>query len=374
MKKTIPKPTYWQDFEDLCKKLWGAEWEIPSKIKKNGRSGDDQSGVDVYGKPKGSSNYWGIQCKGKDEFTGAKLTKQEVDEEINKAKNFTPKLEVFIFATTANKNAGIEEYVRTKDIELQKDHFEVLLFDWEDICDLLEDHPNILQWYLDKTKHVTKFDFHVLFDNWTEELIVHPKMVRKTTKYVFTEKTIDEQISEAKKALEMLKIPKVQDQVIFSSMFRAENINHSWIDVVFILENNGQSVIEDWSFKLWFTSGVAAISNGADSFTGVSWINVSKDDPRYIDKDSKSVSYRPIENSVLVQKSSKGFEASILPELNTQSIEIEWEIIARDFSKEGKINIQVEPDYIDKTIQEEAFSKDEEKEDINIEYYTTENR
>ena len=46
------------------------------KIKKNGRNGQPQAGVDVYGISKGEMNYWGIQCKGKDDYVNAKLTKK----------------------------------------------------------------------------------------------------------------------------------------------------------------------------------------------------------------------------------------------------------------------------------------------------------
>ena len=84
MKKTIRKPENWQDFESLCKKLWGEVWEISSKIKKNGRIGQPQAGVDVYGKPKGETNYWGIQCKGKDDYINSKLTKKRLTQKLRK--------------------------------------------------------------------------------------------------------------------------------------------------------------------------------------------------------------------------------------------------------------------------------------------------
>ena len=96
----IKKPEHWQDFEKLCKKLWGEIWDCPNTIKRNGRSGQKQNGVDVYGIPKGETQYYGIQCKGKDEYTNSTLTYKEIDEEIQKAESFKPKLKCFIFATT----------------------------------------------------------------------------------------------------------------------------------------------------------------------------------------------------------------------------------------------------------------------------------
>ena len=67
----IRKPENWQDFEKLCKKLWGEIWNCPDTIKRNGRLGQSQRGVDVYGIPKGESHYYGIQCKGKNDYTNS---------------------------------------------------------------------------------------------------------------------------------------------------------------------------------------------------------------------------------------------------------------------------------------------------------------
>jgi hypothetical protein len=85
MKKTIRKPENWQDFESLCKKLWGEIWAC-EEIKKNGRNGQNQNGVDIYGIPKNLEHYFGIQCKGKDDYSNANLSIKEIDAEIEKAK------------------------------------------------------------------------------------------------------------------------------------------------------------------------------------------------------------------------------------------------------------------------------------------------
>ena len=73
MKKQLRKPENWQDFESLCKVLWGEIWNCP-EIKKNGRTGQTQHGVDVYGTPQGETEYYGIQCKGKDDYIDAELS------------------------------------------------------------------------------------------------------------------------------------------------------------------------------------------------------------------------------------------------------------------------------------------------------------
>lgn len=59
----LRKPSNWQDFELLCKKLWGEIWKCEDTIQRNGRQGQKQNGVDVYGMPQGITSYY----KGKDE-------------------------------------------------------------------------------------------------------------------------------------------------------------------------------------------------------------------------------------------------------------------------------------------------------------------
>ena len=130
MKKQFAKPENWQDFESLCKILWGEIWDC-SEIKKNGRSGQEQHGVDIYGVPQGESKYFGIQCKGKDDYTKSKLTSKEIDEEVKKAKNSKPVLKKLYFATTANKDSVLEEYIREKDLlNRAEGSFEIPLLSW----------------------------------------------------------------------------------------------------------------------------------------------------------------------------------------------------------------------------------------------------
>lgn len=78
----LKKPSNWQDFEKLCKLLWGEIWDCSDSIKRHGRQGQNQHGVDVYAYVDKYKGYCGVQCKGKDEYTNAQLTKDEIDKEI----------------------------------------------------------------------------------------------------------------------------------------------------------------------------------------------------------------------------------------------------------------------------------------------------
>ena len=114
----MKKPSNWQDFEKLCKLLWGEIWYCEDTIKQHGRQGQNQHGVDVYAYVEKYGGYCGIQCKGKDDYTNAELTEAEIEDEIEKALTFEPELKLLVFATTANKDAKIEAYIRKKDVEI----------------------------------------------------------------------------------------------------------------------------------------------------------------------------------------------------------------------------------------------------------------
>lgn len=376
-KKTIQKPQNWQDFETLCKKLWGEIFEIPYEIKKNGRIGQTQHGVDVYGIPKGHSKPVGIQCKGKDDYSDAVLTKKEIDSEISKANYFKPQLGTLIFATTANKDAKIEEYVRLKN---NNSDFKILLFCWEDIADLIEENKNTYDWYVRDLMHQTKYDFHVLFNDFQKELTLNPMLEKKIIKHVYSEKSLDETLADTRKLLN--EIQKSLDSnklntpsLNFINPFRSEYINESYVEFEIILENSGNMVLENWYFNLNFTSGVAVLDDESGGFmlNNFSMVNINTDDPRWINRMKKSISYTPKENTVLVQGENRVFTVNILPELLINEITFEWSIRARDFNKSGSEKILIRPEFKITNEVIDVNSLDEEREEVEINYHRVKN-
>lgn len=143
----IPPPSHWSDFESLCCDLWREIWEDPN-IEKNGRRGQPQNGVDIYGRPHKGDLWGGIQCKCKSNDLNKNLTASEVEEEIQKAKSFTPRLSEFIIATTGPKDTKIEELARKITQEhLKEGLFSVNIWGWNDIKERLEDFPNVRDKY-----------------------------------------------------------------------------------------------------------------------------------------------------------------------------------------------------------------------------------
>ena len=140
----IPPPSNWQDFEKLCCDLWSQIWADPNTCQ-NGRQGQSQQGVDVYGCPGKGVKLAGVQCKGKDNYADKTLTEVEVKEEVGKAKDFKPALSEYVIATSGVRDAKIQEVIR----KISEEHksqglFSVNVFFWDDIVLKLHDYPNLL--------------------------------------------------------------------------------------------------------------------------------------------------------------------------------------------------------------------------------------
>jgi tetratricopeptide (TPR) repeat protein len=118
-------------FESLCLDLWKDIWQ-DSDAQKNGRRGQRQDGVDIFGHENGS--VVGVQCKQKDGRLWAKVTPDELQEEVKAARRFKPELTRFILATTAPRDAAVQKRAN----QLTEQHkkaglFTVAVWAWEDI-------------------------------------------------------------------------------------------------------------------------------------------------------------------------------------------------------------------------------------------------
>jgi tetratricopeptide (TPR) repeat protein len=140
----VPPPCNWQDFESLCRDLWSRIWG-DKNAQTNGRNGQQQNGVDIFGRDNVSGELQGIQCKLKNNRLGGKITNKELLEEVEKAKRFKPKLAKFILATTAQSDARIQEKAREiTENNMRKNLFSVHVFGWDDICKLIKFYPELI--------------------------------------------------------------------------------------------------------------------------------------------------------------------------------------------------------------------------------------
>jgi len=142
---SIAPPATWQDFEKLCHFLW-MDLLNDSNIQLNGRQGQAQSGVDVYGRNSSNGIFTCIQCKGKNQNYGNVVTEAELRREVDKAKTFMPIPGVFILATTAPNDQNIQKAARLiSESHRKAGLFEVCVLGWDDLCQRISNSPRTIE-------------------------------------------------------------------------------------------------------------------------------------------------------------------------------------------------------------------------------------
>lgn len=351
---SLRRPSNWQDFESLCKKLWGEIW-MCSEIKKNGRAGQSQNGVDIYGIPFNEIGYYGIQCKGKDAYTNKQFDEKEILEEIEKAKDFLPILRKLYFATTAVKDARIEEFIRIKNLEHQtKGLFEIHIFSWEDIVELIDENKATHDWYIRNQKFKSNKSIAISFENGSNEIILSPEFQKTTTYY--RDKAIYDKFqnsSSAKNLTTSMQIPMQQAlklrnlisplQIASNLTYSKCEINLSYVCIRFLIHNTGSETIED--YKLYFSFGAALQDLQDTNKKNIIGLNtdIFKKLNTFLSLDSMSGKMIP-HNPILVgDDSSQSDNIYIKPFPREYSIPLRWKLIARDFKEGGELTIIVKP-------------------------------
>ena len=139
----IPPPNKWQDFESLCRDLWSRVWG-DAQTQRHGRTGQQQQGVDIFGRPGCGTAWAGVQCKLREQLNG-RLGATEIMSEVEKARSFRPRLSEYIIATSASRDASAQEAARRiSQKNLDVGSFSVAVFGWEDIHELLSEHEDIV--------------------------------------------------------------------------------------------------------------------------------------------------------------------------------------------------------------------------------------
>jgi hypothetical protein len=115
-------------------------WHDPS-ARRNGRRGQRQNGVDVFGRVGPSAV--AAQAKNTDE-----LTEAEARAEILKAEQFKPALAEFHFAIAGPRDARFQEFIRMLSAErIAKGQFAVCVLFFDDVCEELAARPELVQKY-----------------------------------------------------------------------------------------------------------------------------------------------------------------------------------------------------------------------------------
>lgn len=358
--KKLSKPENWQDFESLCKKLWWEIWKC-DEIKKNWRQWQNQSGVDIYWVPKNEVEYYGIQCKWKDDYINSKLTEKEIDEEIEKAKNFKPKLKKYYFATTGNKDVEIEEYIRKKNLEnINAWLFEIHLFSWEDIVDLINENQNTYRYYVDSINFKDEYDVELVFDNWTDMIDMGVYFSEKTKKYIYKEpvKSIywNTDLSSIVKSLQL-------NNPYFWWENKWENM--SWWTIRLVLRNKWTKQLENYKIYLDFSWDIEFL----DEKNGIYYLaRTAENRDVFIFNESKQWTLKPLKNKPLVPKDDYYFDdIDFKPKIGWWKIYMDWNLVSSHFNKNGRLEINTTTNIIKEEEIIDVKDIKEVREEINIE-------
>ncbi|CAJ0703515.1 hypothetical protein R11007_04095 [Ralstonia holmesii] len=139
----LPQPADWQAFERFTRDLFAAHWNDPT-AEMNGRAGQAQAGVDVYGTNVKTGKTEGVQCKGKDGRYGHSVTKAELRKEVEKALKFKPALSCYYLVTSGVADVAVQEEARLiTEAHAKVGKFPVRVFGWDQLLAILKDHKKV---------------------------------------------------------------------------------------------------------------------------------------------------------------------------------------------------------------------------------------
>jgi hypothetical protein len=344
---SLRRPNNWQDFETLCKKLWGEIWNCP-EIKKNGRAGQTQHGVDVYGIPFGEDKYYGIQCKGKDEYTNKQFSEDEIRKEIKNAKSFQPSLKKLYFTTTAVKDAGIEEFVRKQNIEnIANGLFEVHIFSWEDIVELIDENKHTHDFYVKSQNYKTSKSVAVTFQDGITELTLTPKYKKTITHYIQKNVPADPYNNP------LAYIIAQQEQrsnplgaFLVHTPMSGTKVNLSYCKIHFQIQNTGLDPIEEYKMFFDFEGEILDLKESNEEHFGIAVISANRYiTDVYLWTETMSGKVVPKKNILVGDDTFTSDDIFIKLSSNEYEIIVNWKLISKDFKDEGKLKIIVKPEF-----------------------------
>lgn len=136
----LPKPKNWQDFETIVCDAMSQRWKSPD-LQKNGRPGQKQAGIDIYGADEIGRRV-GVQCK----RTKDLLKDNTITTEISNAETFKGHLSALYIATTADYDSELQKRIRLlSDKRVAAGKFAVSLIFWEEIVNGLTLNPEVFR-------------------------------------------------------------------------------------------------------------------------------------------------------------------------------------------------------------------------------------
>ncbi|WP_454865962.1 hypothetical protein [Pseudomonas umsongensis] len=136
-----PRPADWKQFERLSIALMSCVFG--GRFDQYGREGQRQDGVDLYCRLKDGSII-AVQCKGRNENLGKKLTLAQVDKAVRETESFPFKIDRFFILTTSPHDATLTN----RALELTEDRAlvgkgAVEIWGWESLENIIRENASL---------------------------------------------------------------------------------------------------------------------------------------------------------------------------------------------------------------------------------------
>lgn len=139
----FPKPSDWDEFENICTDLIEKEWEAKD-AQGYGRQGQTQNGVDILCTP-----YWledqkcAVQVKNTDS-----LSWNDIEDEIEKVGDSDLEISEYYIFTSMASDVSLQKKVKKENNKRKKaGKFEIGIWMWDKITRKMVDHNSILKSY-----------------------------------------------------------------------------------------------------------------------------------------------------------------------------------------------------------------------------------
>jgi Flp pilus assembly protein TadD len=140
MRFSYPIPKTEDDFEHLCCQLLKRRWNLP-QLQRYAHRGEEQDGADIFD-PSHTKPIRGAQCKL--HGYGKTIPPKEIQDEVDKAKKYRPRLEHYTILTTGRKSKQADKKVADiNKLHQQQGLFSVEVLTWDQIEILLDEYPDV---------------------------------------------------------------------------------------------------------------------------------------------------------------------------------------------------------------------------------------
>lgn len=341
----IPKPRNWQDLERLCIAIWKAEWKTTS-LKTYGRPGQHQDGVDVFGRYMDGLEIGAIQCKCKEEEKP--ITETVIKAEVEKAKKFKPEIKHYVIATTFDSDVALDSVTAELSLtNMGKGSFSIDLFGWQDIENLLEQHTDVRDWYLNLTKRREQ-EVEVRVEE-PGDMVLRPVLKQMhylpqslkekaqrpyTTMDVFGPNSLLAVVQSMQEAQKKFMPNEVK--------FVSKKIYHARCLIRLVVGNKSEVTMKDVRVKVRSTSDVKFYLENAKDTMGMMLANLQLASRMSVDEYGVSyynmANYHPGDAREL-------HEFYVEPPQGAEDVELKVHVTAQDFVDDKVFKLKVEPRY-----------------------------